>query len=73
MKLIKMLIIDRITEGIAVIEDGENRFEVPAENLAENIREGDVVELIDGIYVKNKNATEERRKKIIELQNNLWE
>ena len=68
-----MLIIDRITEGIAVIEDGENRFEVPAENLAENIREGDVVELIDGIYVKNKNATEERRKKIIELQNNLWE
>ena len=68
-----MLIVDRITEGIAVIEDGENRFEVPAENLAENIREGDVVELIDGIYVKNKNATEERRKKIIELQNNLWE
>ena len=68
-----MLIVDRITEGIAVIEDGEKRFEVPAEKLAENIREGDVVELIDGIYVKNKNATEERRKKIIEMQNDLWE
>ena len=51
----------------------ETRFEVPRKMLAENIREGDVVELIDGIYVKNKNATDERRKKIIELQNNLWE
>ena len=68
-----MLIIDRITEGIAVIEDGENYFEVPRKMLAENIREGDVVELINGIYVKNKNATVERRKKIIEMQNNLWE
>lgn len=68
-----MLIIDRISEGIAVIEDGEKRFEVPQKMLAENITEGDVVEFIDGIYVKNKNATEERRKKIIELQNNLWE
>ena len=68
-----MLIVDRRTEGIAVIEDGENYFEVPRKMLAENIREGDVVELIDGIYLKNKNATEERRKKIIELQNNLWE
>ena len=68
-----MLIVDRITEGIAVIEDGENRFEVPRKMLSEDVSEGDVVELIDGIYVKNKNATDERRKKIIEMQNNLWE
>ncbi|MDE5742615.1 MAG: DUF3006 domain-containing protein, partial [Oscillospiraceae bacterium] len=39
----------------------------------EDVREGDVVELIDGIYVKNKKDTEERRKKITQLQNNLWE
>ena len=68
-----MLIIDRITEGIAVIEDGENRFEAPAEKLAENIREGDVVVLQNDIYIKDENGTEERRKKIIEMQNNLWE
>ncbi len=68
-----MLIIDRISEGIAVIEDGENYFEVPRKMLAENIREGDVVVLQNGIYVKDENGTEERRKKIIELQNNLWE
>lgn len=68
-----MLIVDRISEGIAVIEDGEKRFEVPRKMLSEDVSEGDVVELIDGIYVKNKNATDERRKKIIEMQNNLWE
>lgn len=68
-----MLIVDRISEGIAVIEDGENYFEVPAEKLAENIREGDAVVLRDDIYVKDENGTDERRKKIIEMQNNLWE
>lgn len=68
-----MLIIDRISEGIAVIEDGENYFEVPAEMLAENIREGDVVVLRDDIYVKDENGTDERRKRIIEMQNELWE
>lgn len=68
-----MLIVDRISEGIAVIEDGENYFEVPRQMLSENIREGDVVVLQNEIYVKDENSTEERRKKIIELQNNLWE
>ena len=68
-----MLIIDRISEGIAVIEDGENCFEVPRKMLAENISEGDVVELIDGIYVKNKDETDRRRNEIIKLQNELWE
>ncbi|MDE6132423.1 MAG: DUF3006 domain-containing protein [Oscillospiraceae bacterium] len=68
-----MLIIDRISDRIAVIEDGERRFEVPQDMLSEDVREGDVIELIDGIYVKNKKDTEERRKKITQLQNNLWE
>lgn len=68
-----MLIIDRISEGTAVIEDGENYFEVPAEMLAENIIEGDVVVLRDDIYVKDENGTDERRKRIIEMQNELWE
>lgn len=68
-----MLIIDRISEDIAVIEDGESKFEVPRKMLGADVSEGDAVELIDGIYVKNKNATEERRKKIIEMQNELWD
>lgn len=68
-----MLIVDRISDGIAVIEDGEKRFEVPRENLAGDVKEGDVVVLQNGIYVKDGNGTEERRKKIIQMQNDLWE
>lgn len=68
-----MLIVDRISEGIAVIEDGEIYFEVPAEKLSEDVSEGDAVELIDGIYVKNKDETDRRRNEIIKLQNELWE
>lgn len=68
-----MLIIDRISDGIAVIEDEEKRFEVPRENLAGDVKEGDAVVLRNGIYVKDENGTEERRKKIIQMQNNLWE
>lgn len=68
-----MLTVDRISEGIAVIEDGERRFEVPAEKLSRDVKEGDVVELIDGIYVKNKNETDRRRNEILKLQNELWD
>ena len=68
-----MLTVDRISEGIAVIEDGERRFEVPAEKLSRDVKEGDVVELSDGIYVKNKNETDRRRNEILKLQNELWD
>lgn len=68
-----MLIIDRISEDIAVIEDGESRFEVPRKMLGSDVSEGDAVELIDGIYVKNKNETDRRKNEILKLQNELWE
>lgn len=68
-----MLIIDRISDGIAVIEDGESRFEVPIKMLSAGVSEGDVVVLQNEIYVKDENGTEERRKKNTELQNELWD
>lgn len=68
-----MLTVDRISGNIAVIEDGERRFEVPAETLSRDVKEGDIVELIDGIYVKNKNETDRRRNEILKLQNELWD
>ena len=68
-----MLIIDHIEEKIAVIEDGDSRFEVPAEMLGGNVKEGDVVTLENGLYIKDENATAARRDEIIKLQNDLWE
>ena len=68
-----MLIIDRIEDGIAVIEDDDTRFEVPAEMLGEGVKEGDVVVSENGLYIKDENATAGRRDEIITLQNDLWE
>lgn len=68
-----MLIVDRISEGTAVIEDGESRFEVPAESLANDIKEGDAVFFENGVYRKDVEATEKRKQEIIRLQDSLWE
>lgn len=68
-----MLIVDRISESTAVIEDGESRFEVPAKKLAEDVKEGDAVYLADGVYRKDADATEKRKREIINLQNSLWD
>lgn len=68
-----MLIVDRISEGTAVIEDGESRFEVPAKSLANDVKEGDAVSLENGVYRKDAEATEKRKQEIIKLQDSLWE
>lgn len=68
-----MLIIDRIGDGIAVIEDDSGHYEVPASMLDGGVREGDVVVLRDGKYFADKDASEKRRSEIIKLQNGLWE
>ncbi|MDE6599723.1 MAG: DUF3006 domain-containing protein [Oscillospiraceae bacterium] len=68
-----MLIIDRIDGNTAVIEDGDNRFEVSRSELAPDIKEGDAVMLENGVYRKDTDATEKRRQEIIRLQDSLWE
>ncbi len=68
-----MLIIDRIEDGFAVIEDDDRHFEVPVSMLDNDVREGDTVILSDGIYIADKNVSSERRDEIIKLQNELWE
>ena len=68
-----MLIVSNIYEGIAVIEDGEISFDIPAGALPDGIKEGDVILWENGEYLIDEKATSERRNKIIEMQNNLWE
>ncbi|MBR4096739.1 MAG: DUF3006 domain-containing protein [Oscillospiraceae bacterium] len=68
-----MLIVSNISEGIAVIEDGEISFDIPAGALPDNAKEGDVILWENGEYPIDEKATAERRSKIIEMQNNLWE
>ncbi len=68
-----MLIVSNISEGIAVIEDGEISFDIPAGALPDNTQEGDIILWENGEYLIDEKATAERRDKIIELQKNLWE
>ncbi|MBD5146473.1 MAG: DUF3006 domain-containing protein [Ruminococcus sp.] len=68
-----MLIIDRIDGNTAVIEDGDNRFEVSRSELAPDVKEGDAVLLENGVYRKDTDATEKRRQEILRLQDSLWE
>lgn len=68
-----MLLVDRIENGIAVIEDGGTRFEVSRSELAPGVREGDAVLLENGVYRKDTDATEKRRQEILKLQDSLWE
>ena len=68
-----MFIIDRIEDGIAVIEEGDSRFEVPVSMLDGSVREGDIVTLENGVYVPYISAAEKRRREIQKLQDDLWE
>ncbi len=59
------LVIDRFEGEYAVCEAPDlSRVNIPRGELGENAREGDVLELIDGRYVIDRAAADERRKRI---------
>lgn len=69
-------VVDRIEEGYAVCEN-ENGDSLDLQiNLfkeLKNVKQGDVVVEENGVYSISEKLTQERRKKIISLQNDLWE
>lgn len=67
-----MLILERFEDRFAIIENGDKRLEVDISCVAPEVKEGDVLIMINGRYVADKEATIRRRKEIIKLQNGLW-
>lgn len=67
-------IVDRIENGIAVLEDDNlNRREVPAKLLPPDTEEGSVLNSnTDGTFILNKEETDRRRKRLFNLQQNLF-
>ncbi|MCL2071031.1 MAG: DUF3006 domain-containing protein [Oscillospiraceae bacterium] len=63
-----MIVIERFEGNIAVLEDIDcgKLFEVDIKFLPRNAKEGDVVELKDGLYTVNKEKTSEIRRSIVE-------
>ena len=68
-----MLTIEKIEGTIVVIEDDDRQIKADISQFDGKICEGDIVTMTpDGRYRKDSNATNERRRKVIDLQNSLW-
>lgn len=67
-----MYSIDRV-EGIFAIAQSDNgdNIKIDKKDLPDNIKEGDIIEKIDGLYYVNKTETEKRRKENAELLKKL--
>lgn len=66
-------IVDRIESGYAVCELENGKFTDLPLNEIPPVKAGDVLTEINGRITVDEKATEERRKKIISLHNDLWE
>ncbi|MCM1524197.1 MAG: DUF3006 domain-containing protein [Ruminococcus sp.] len=66
-----MIILERILPDKAVIYEQGAEKDIPLGCLGQ-AAEGDVLILKNGVYVKDAEATEKRRKEILALQNSLW-
>lgn len=70
----KRFTIDRIEEGTAVLECENGDFvNLDIKSLPKNIKEGDVLMFDEQSYFLNKDETENRKKKISNLMNKLFE
>ena len=68
------LIIDRITDGIAVCETEEQTFvKLPIELLPNGSKEGSVLLFQEGCFILQPEEEAERRRQMFELQSSLFE
>lgn len=68
------MIIDRFENDLAVVEtDNGEHANIERKLLPFDAREGDCIVEENGRFIIDKNETDRRRKRITELQNNLWE
>lgn len=70
----KQLVVDRFEENIAVCEDRATgkTYNIELKNLPQEVREGDIIKLENGKYVKDEKEKEEISDRINEKMNNLW-
>lgn len=64
----KMMIVDRIINGIAVCENDGSMMDIPLSAITGNVREGDVlrVDKNDAQYIVDTDETQKRRDAITE-------
>lgn len=60
--------VDRIVNGIAVIEDGDKMIELPISVLPDGVKEGSFIIYCDGKYIFDKNAEENAKKRLKNIE-----
>jgi hypothetical protein len=62
------MVVDRIEGDFAIVENGDERLNVPLKNLPENVKEGDI--LTENFQIDNSEK-ENRQRKLKEMENRL--
>ncbi|MFD0868751.1 DUF3006 domain-containing protein [Paenibacillus residui] len=66
-------IVDRFEGNYVVIEvDGQTK-DVPRNEVDPDVKDGDVVILVDGLWRKDPQGTKERMEQIKKLMEDVWE
>lgn len=66
------IIVDRIENAFAVCETESGSVDIPLSEINGSPETGDILVRCGERYDIDENATRERRRKIIELQDKLW-
>lgn len=69
----KKYVVEEIENGVAKCENEDGDFEfIKLSSLPSAAKEGDVLVFEDGFYTVSQSETDERKKKMLELQNKLF-
>lgn len=71
-----MYILDRLEGGYAVIEHTDENgtavmLRVDSSSFSDNIREGDVLVYKNGVFITDKDKTDQQRQRILEINKKL--
>ena len=68
-----MIVIERFEGDFAIVENDGAMQNIERGRLPQNAKEGDVIKQVGNGFEIDSDETEKRRKKIIGLQNSLWD
>ncbi len=64
-------VVDRVEEGYVIIENDNAYIKLKAEDFDFEVSEGDVLLMVDGVFVKDDRATESEKNRILDLQSRI--
>lgn len=66
------MVIDRIEGEYAVVEKDGEMVDIPLYMLPEDVREGDVLKILDGEYIIDNTSAEEQKEELFSRLENLF-